>query len=136
MELILIHGKTLKVDASKLSLILPTLNEKSLLIIYGLQSSNEEIPIRLPAADVSDSFTNIGMSVVSPNFNVPDLTLGSTIERSLSELEMLNCPDTSLLPVLRILKIRLKDSPGSGILSPFPTILSSIVQLMIWRSGA
>ena len=38
IELTLIHGKILNDDASKLSLIFPTLKEKSLFTIYGLQS--------------------------------------------------------------------------------------------------
>src|ERR1035437_8439301 len=131
IELILIHGKTLKVDASKLSLIFPTLNEKSLFTIYGLQLSVAETVIRLPEGTVSASFTTIGISVICPNFNSPDLTLGSTIERSPYVLEMLNCPDMLLLPWLRTLKTNLNVSPGSGMLSPFPSVLSSMTQLII-----
>lgn len=78
----LIHGKTLNDNDSKLSLILPTLNVKSLFKIYGVQSSSDDNEIKLPDDTDSASLTFTGISVVSPNLRSPDFTFGSKIVKS------------------------------------------------------
>src|SRR5664279_1590817 len=136
IELIFIHGKKLNEEVSKLSLIFPTLKEKSLFNTYELQLSSEVRVIRLPIEAESESLTRTGISVLCPNFKIPDLTFCSSTEISPCVCGILNCPSVLLLPSFLTLKISLNVSPGSGVLLPFPSVLSSRVQLIICRSGA